>query len=345
MKEVFRWDSNPFSFKILPELLVGYTSERDSIINGIHTGEKFTLLLGPTGSGKTTLLKHISDKFPDCKVLYLPKPPKDPNDWVSIFNDVTRRRFSFLFRGDGTDIYHLSEKMNQKLSNNKCILFVDECHEATQESLEWLRTIADQVDNLIVVLAGLPVFENILKENLETFLRRVTLRVDLGCLSQAETREFIKKRIENVGGDDIKPFTTSSVEYIHQKTGGFPREVLKVCNSLFQKALEKGLTTIDSGFLQEADIGTRVSLETLESLPPRQKLIIDILVKEGELTPTEIVTIIQEKGEYKEKENAIRSVNNLLRRLMSDGLVERKRIGKAYKYKISPRYQTLLVNA
>lgn len=347
MKRLFDWGSNPFSFKILPELFVGYGDEVSTLETGIRNGDKFALLLGPTGSGKTTLLRHISARFSDYKVIYLPKPPKDPQDWTTVFKGLTRPGLlGLLFRREnGVDLYTLSARVNRKLGSRRCLLFVDECHEATQESLEWLRTITDQVDNLTVVLAGLPIFENSLRESLETFLRRVTLRVDLGCLTQAETREFIKKRIEQAGGEDIKPFTSSLVEHIHEKTGGFPREILRACNELYQKALERGLTTIDTDFLKEAQIESRVSREDLEALPSRQKLIIDILVKEGELTPTEMVEKVRSKGEYKDKDNAVRSVNNLVRRLMTDGYVERKKIGKAYKYRISPRYRTLLVTA
>ncbi len=346
MKEAFNWGSNPFAFRILPEHFVGYDEEKKSILDGINNGDKFTLLLGPTGSGKTTFIKHISGRLSEHKVIYIPKPPTNPTDWIGIFSEFSRPSFfSRIFRKSKIDLYTLSSKVNSGLARKKCVLFVDECHEATQESLEWLRTITDQVQNLTVVLAGLPIFENVLKNNLETFLRRVTLRIDLGCLSQVETREFIKKRIEGVGGQDIRPFTSSIIEYVHHKTGGFPREVLRACNEISQKAVEKGLTIVDMEFLKETDIPGRPSREALEILPPRQKLIVDILASEGELTPTEIVEKLQAKGDYKNTDNAIRSINNLVRRLMSDGLVERKRIGKAYKYKISPRYQTLLVNS
>ena len=343
----FKWEENPFSFKILPDLFVGYSNEVDEIMRGITNGDKFILLTGPTGSGKTTLLRHISSKFPDHTLIYLPKPPKNPEDWVSIFHPIIRQGlFSRLFRKDsGVTIYNLSERVSKKLESGKCILLVDECHESTQESLEWVRTITDQVEHLTIVLAGLPVFENILKDTLETLLRRITVRVDLGCLSQAEMREFIKKRVESFGGEDIRPFTSNTLDYIHERTGGFPRDVLKVCSELYQKALKQGITTIDSAFLKETDIPQRISSDSLESLPEKQKLIIDTLASEGELTPTEIVKKIQATGEYKNHDNAIRSVNNLVRRLMSDGLVERKRLGKAYKYKIAPRYQTLLVKA
>ena len=49
--------------------------------------------------------------------------------------------------------------------------------------------------------------------------------------------------------------------------------------------------------------------------------------------------------EYKDKENAVRSVNNLLRRLMNDGIVERKKTGKSYKYRVSGKLQTVMVDA
>ena len=156
---------------------------------------------------------------------------------------------------------------------------------------------------------------------------------------------MIKRRIEHAGGEDIRPFTSSLIEHIHQQTGGFPRDILKACSELSQRALARDLTIIDMDLLKEADIPARVSLDVLESLPPRQKLIIDTLSSHGDLTPTELVEKVQSKGQYKDSDNAIRSVNNLLRRLMSEGMVERKKLGKAYKYRLAGRYRTLLVHA
>lgn len=346
MKDVFHWDDNPFSFRILPDLFVGYANERAQVEGGIRNGDKFILLLGPTGAGKTTLLKYVLSRIDDRRLIYLPKPPKEPADWVLVFHDLLRGGFlSRLFGHNGADMYNLSDRLNRTLDSRKCVLFVDECHEASLESLEWLRTITDQVQNLTLVMAGLPVFEHTLKDQLETFLRRVSVKVTITALSSAETRELVKRRIEDVGGDDIRPFTAASLETIHHRTGGFPRDVLKVCNDLAQKAMHKGLTTIDADFLKEAEMPAKASIDALESLPARQKLIVDTLASHGDLTPTEIVKKVQAKGDYKDTENAIRSVNNLVRRLLSDGFVERKKIGKAYKYHLAPRYRTLLVDA
>ncbi|MBI4181810.1 MAG: AAA family ATPase [Candidatus Aenigmarchaeota archaeon] len=339
----FGWQANPFSYRILPELFVGYADEVRSVLNGIRSGDKFILLLGPTGAGKTTLLQHIQAQL-QGRVLYIPKPPTNPADWVTIFHPLLRSRLPF--RGNGADIYTLHDKLNQKLRGKPCLLFVDECHEASMESLEWIRTLTDQVGPLTLVMAGLPIFENVLRDRLETFLRRFSVRIDLNSLSPAETRELVKRRIESVGGDDIRPFTAATLERIHDQTGGFPRDVLKVCNELAQQALARGLTTVDADFLKEASIPARVSMDALEALPSRQRLIVDTLAAHGDLTPTELVEKVQAKGHYKgDTDTAIRSVNNLLRRLMTDGIVERKKLGKAYKYRLAPRYQTLLVQA
>ncbi len=346
--KLFGWKSNPFTFRILPDLFVGYDGEVNKIIEGLHNGDKFSLLTGPTGSGKTTLLKSLGSRFPDYRyVFYLPKPPKDPEDWVTVFERIVKPGvFKSLFsRGNGINIYNLSEKINKKLGNERFLLFVDECHEASLDSLEWLRTLVDNIDNLSVIMAGLPVFENILKSNLETFSRRISTKTDLGNLTKAETRELVKKRIENAGGDDIRPFTSRTIEYVYERTGGFPREVIRLCNDLAHKALRSNISTIDTDFLKETEAPvTRVSLETIESLPERQKLILDVLSKGGEFTPSEIVSEMDDEV-YKNRENAIRSVNNLLRRLMKEGFAERKRVGKTYKYVISSKFRTLMVEA
>ena len=345
---VFGWEDNPFTFNIMPELFVGYSREVDGILHSVNMGNKFSLLLGPTGSGKTTMLMMLIDKFQNYEhVIYIPKPPKEPSDWVRVFNRFTKQGFlkSLLSRGNDITLYTLSETLSRKLNGSKCVLFVDEAHESSVESLEWLRTITDQTDGLSIVLAGLPVFEGMLKGKLETFLRRINTKVELSTLTKSETRELVKKRIESKGGEDIRPFTSESMEYIYERTGGFPREVLRHCNEMSQKAVKKGITTIDLDFLKEIETPeSRVSLETISELPERQRTVLEALAENGELTPSEIIKNVKLEN-YKDNENAVRSVNNLLRRLMNEKLVERSKRGKTYKYRVSGKYQSLVVKA
>ncbi len=349
---LFSWSQNPFTFGIFPQLFVNHEKELGTLFNALNSGNKFSLLVGPTGSGKTTLLRTLEKRFDATReVLYLAKPPTKPEDWIMVFGRLLQGRFSFFSKGRPVDLYTLADRLNEKLRNRRLLLFVDESHEATRESLEWLRVIADQVNNLYVAMAALPSFEKTLKENLETFLKRVNTRVELGSLNKSETRELIKRRIEWVGGSDIRPFTGEAVDAVYQHSGGFPREVLRLCNDLTGQALERKLTTIDSDFLthlqpngRHAQTEERIAPETVEDLPDRQKHLLQALAKKGEATPAQVVALLDPE-EYKDRDNAVRSVNNLMKRLMVQGFVERRKAGKAYKYRVTPKYQSVLVAA
>jgi len=345
--KLFKWHENPFSFKIMPDLFVGYMKEIETIMESIKNTEKFSILLGPTGSGKTTLLKFIADKFDGRSIFYLSKPPKNPEDWVDIFkNFIGSGMFERVFSRKNINLYNLGEWVKGRTGRKNIVLLLDEAHEATIETLEWIRTLTDQIDNLSIVIAGLPKLEYMLNENLETLTRRVSTKVELTNLTKSETRELIKKRIERVGGEDIHPFTHETVEIVYERTGGFPREILKICNDLVQKAIERNISTVDPNFMEEiqTDIPKRVSLGSVNNLPSRQKLILEIINRHKELTPSELVSKI-ETDSYKDKENALRSINNILKRLLKDGLIARNRTGKTFQYRLSDKVKTMMVNA
>ncbi len=348
--KLFGWEGNPFVFKILPDLFVGYEKEVNSLIENLSNGCKFTLILGPTGSGKTTMMKNVINKIQGYgRVFYVPKPPNDPEGWKKIFTEIVKpgffRRVFLRTKMKDVTIYEVGEWINKRSKNKRLLLLVDECHESTRESLEWLRTLTDQVDNLSLVVGGLPVFEKKLMEELETFRRRIENRIELTNLTSAETRELIKKRVEWMGGEDVKPFTSNSVQFVYDKTSGFPREVLRICNDLVQNALEKNISSIDTDFLKDVKCTEkRASMESVDELPYRQKHILEILSTGGDMTPSQIVKQMG-PDDYNSKGNAVRSVNNILRRLMTDKMVIRERKGKAYKYKIDPKLQTMFVNA
>ena len=68
-----------------------------------------------------------------------------------------------------------------------------------------------------------------------------------------------------------------------------------------------------------------------------------MLSQNPRLTPSGIVEKLGE--EYKSKGNAVRAVNNILKRLMKEGLVQRSRVGNAYAYSLTGKGKTLLAEA
>ena len=253
------------------------------------------------------------------------------------------------------NIFTLPEYVKSKLKDSTLLLLIDEAHETTKDILEWLRVLVDQT-NIILVIAGLPNLEYRIKEKLETFDQRITTRVFLEHLSEQETHELVLKRIQWAGGENLTPFTEEAIREIHFKTNGFPREVLKLCDKLIHKAAEKDIEIIDGSFVKEYSEfeeakpeEVKVSFEPkprteIKDLPSKQRRVLEILSKNTWLTPTQIAEKLGTER-YKTQHHAIRSVNNILKRLLMEGYVQREARGKAFVYSLTPRARAYFVEA
>lgn len=353
------WKENPFVLKIDPKLFVGYEEQVKAALKHIENKHKIALITGNTGSGKTTFLKWIEKNY-DASKLYVSKPPENPEDFVDLFIDIFGLSFFEKLMRRKPSLYNLTNYINKKLKGNHLVFLVDEAHETNKNVLEWLRVLTDQIDNVSLIIAGMPVLEGKIKSELETLDQRVTTRISLNSLGRVDTKQLIQKRIENVGGKGIEPFTDAALEKIYERTGGFPREVLKLCDRLVNTALEKDLDSIDAKVIEdhkEIELPkVRVdepvvtfmpkppSEEQIRNLPYKQRTILEILSKKDWLTPTAIVEELDMKS-YKSKGHAIRSINNILKRLMLDGYVQRESRGKAFMYALTPKVRTMFVQS
>ncbi|MCD6403547.1 MAG: AAA family ATPase [Candidatus Aenigmarchaeota archaeon] len=344
----FGWRFNPFTLSISPDLLVGYSSQTSELLAHIHNSHKFGLILGPTGSGKTTILLWLKTQlkaYKKFKVIYVSKPPTEKEEMVELFVEFFKPSIiDKIFRRSIT-IYSLPDYLKDKTKNHRFVLLLDETHESTLQVLEWIRTLTDLVPNMTTVMAALPPFYDMLQKKLPTLAMRVTTKVSLGSLSRTETEDLIRKRIDKAGGDGIKPFTIESIDEIFKVTGGFPREIIKLCDTLIREAFKKNLSTITPQLVYEvAKPKPDIQEEVKSALSKKQVSILEILNDHPNLTPSQIVEYL-DKSEYKDKNNAVRAVNNILKRLLADGFVERRKQGNTYTYNLTGKAKTLFAKA
>jgi len=345
----FGWSSNPFTLTISPSLMVGYSEQCDSLLSHVFNLHKFASVVGPTGSGKTTMLLWLRSHFMAYKKFlpyYIPKPPRSSKNLINLFKSIVGFNFLDKLRSRDLSLFSLSRHVYRKLGKKHLVLLIDEAHEASITNLEWIRTLSDSIPNMTVILAALPVFEKKIETRLPTLFMRVTTKTYLNSLSKPEVESLILKRIENVDGNGLNPFIPNSIERIYEVTGGFPREIIKICDKLIKEAVLKNITTISTSFIDQVIQPTSTSqpVELQAALSKKQKQILKILNENPNLTPSSLTEYLDTSA-YKNKNNAIRSINNILKRLLRDDLIQRKKLGNTYVYSLSPKSKTIFTEA
>ncbi len=345
----FGWSSNPFTLTISPSLMVGYSEQCDSLLTHVFNLHKFASVIGPTGSGKTTMLLWLRSHLMAHKNFlpyYIPKPPRSSKNLINLFKSIVGFNFLDKIRSRDLSLFSLSRHVYRKLRKKHLVLLIDEAHEASITNLEWIRTLSDSIPNMTVILAALPVFEKKIETRLPTLFMRVTTKTYLNSLSKPEVESLILKRIENVDGTGLNPFIPSSIDRIYEVTGGFPREIIKMCDKLIKEAALKNITTISANFIDKVIQPTSEPqpVELQAALSKKQKQILEILNENPNLTPSSLTEHL-DVSSYKSKNNAIRSINNILKRLLRDDLIQRKKLGNTYVYSLSPKSKTIFTEA
>ncbi|MCJ7429130.1 MAG: AAA family ATPase [Candidatus Nanohaloarchaeota archaeon QJJ-5] len=342
------WEHNPFNFKIYPDLMVGYDDAIQQVSEAISADNKFSIIVGETGAGKTNLLKWLVESHEDEReIYYMPKPPTNNEDLLDFLRDeILQPGFIQRFRHSYT-LYNIHESLQDEL-DEPTVLIIDEAHEASMDVMQWIRTALDHVDNLSIVAAGLPVFKETLQEDVNTLYSRATSIVELESLNRDESIELVRERIEKAGGSGLEPFTQDALLEIYDRTEGFPREVLRACNDCVVHAAREGKSIIDKDEVkdlvdriqpdetdegaEEDDEENETSIVASLNLTDKQEQVAAALEEEGPMSSGDVVDRLELEEEYSSRSHAVRSVNNILKRLMENDIVDRDREGRSYVY-------------
>lgn len=339
------WDHNPFNFKIYPDLMVGYDSAIQQVSEAISADNKFSIVVGETGAGKTNLLKWLVESHEDERdIYYMPKPPTNNDHLLEFLRDEILQPGFIQRLTNSYTLYNIHESLQDDL-DEPTVLIIDEAHEASMEVMQWIRTALDHVDNLSIVAAGLPEFKDTLEEDVNTLYSRATSIVELQSLNRDESIELVRERIEKAGGSGLEPFTQDALLEIYERTQGFPREVLRACNDCVVHAAREGKSIIDRTDVEEIvapitgednqdqdEDEEEPSIVASLNLTDKQEMVAEALEETGPMSSGEVVDHLGLEEEYSSRSHAVRSVNNILKRLMENDVVERNREGRSYVY-------------
>ncbi|MFN8008871.1 MAG: AAA family ATPase [Terriglobia bacterium] len=228
----FKLKEKPFNLTPDPRFI--YFTERHcealaNLVYGIRERKGFMVLSGEVGTGKTTLVNALLDTLDRTGVMT-----------AFIFNPIlTSSEFFEYLLADFNIKYNGSSKTQALIKLNSLlleryrtgqvtVLVVDEAQNLSAEILEEIRLLTNletATEKLLqIVLVGQP--ELSLKLNsseLRQLKQRINLRCNLEPLSLAETRDYIKTRLEIAGLPDQQIFPSSVITEIYRFSSGIPR--------------------------------------------------------------------------------------------------------------------------
>lgn len=218
-----------------------------------HAG--FCVISGEPGAGKTTilraLLKNVGDDISVGLITNTHRSFGGLLDWIlSAFNlhrpNLTQVEMHQIFMD-----YLIDEYAN----NRSILLIVDEAQNMTADALEELRMLSNvnsEKDQLMqIILAGQPALKEMLQlPELMQFAQRIAVDYHLDALSLEETCGYIQHRLR-VAGAEKDVFTPAACERIHNYSGGTPRLINLLCETVLVYGFADQLEMIDVDLVDE----------------------------------------------------------------------------------------------
>jgi general secretion pathway protein A len=209
----------------------------------------FCAITGDIGSGKTTLIRSLLRRIGRDVTLGL------ISNTHSNLTDITAWALAAFGRGSNaqSDAEIYQELMHFLIgeygAGRRCILIVDEAQNLTVEALEELRLLSninsDKDLLLQIILVGQPELLVKLKSpELAQFAQRISISYHLTPLNYADTRRYIRHRLQ-IAGANRPIFTDTAIGAVQYFSGGVPRVVNAICDMSMVYGLADNKTEID----------------------------------------------------------------------------------------------------
>ncbi|MFG6432812.1 ExeA family protein [Roseateles sp. LYH14W] len=252
----------PFSIAPDPHYLFMSERHREALAHllyGLDGGGGFVLLTGEIGAGKTTVCRCFLEQIPaNCNVAYIFNPKVTVTELLQSICD----EFHLPVPAGAQTVKDYVDPLNafllaQHAAGRNNVLIIDEAQNLSADVLEQLRLLTNletaERKLLQVVLIGQPELRGMLaRPELEQLAQRVIARFHLGALSEAETAQYIRHRLNVAGLTGALPFDAKALRLIHQLTRGVPRRINLLCDRALLGGYASGQALVTQKIVRQA---------------------------------------------------------------------------------------------
>ena len=244
----------------LAHLLYGVAGPEGSSTGG--TGGGFVLLTGDIGTGKTTICRCFLEQIPaGCHVAYIFNPKLTVTELLQSICEEFHITAAAAASNPPT-VKNYIDALNVFLlrshaAGQSSVLIIDEAQNLSADVLEQLRLLTNLETSerklLQIVLIGQPELRAMLaRPELEQLAQRVIARFHLDALTEAESAQYIRHRLDVAGHTGPLPFDRPSLRRIHRRARGVPRRINLLCGRALLGAWANGLHRVDRKMVDKA---------------------------------------------------------------------------------------------
>jgi len=250
-------------FTIAPDPRFLYMSERHRealahLVYGFERDGGFVLLTGEVGTGKTTISRCLLEQLPDnSNVAMILNPKMNSQELLASICD----ELHIDYPQGNTSLKVFTDCINRSLletnaQGRKTVVIIEEAQNLEMEVLEQLRLLTNLETNqrklLQIIMIGQPeLLELLARPELRQLEQRITARYHLLPLSQKDTIDYVKHRLE-VAGLREPVFSYVLLKKIYKYTKGIPRKINLLCDRAMLGAYVQNQRQIDKHILDRA---------------------------------------------------------------------------------------------
>lgn len=143
---------------------------------------------------------------------------------------------------------------NNARDGKDTVIIIDECHMIDDARIfEEMRLLLNfQLEDrflLTLLLFGQPELRDKINSN-KQFEQRIAVKCHLENLSIEEASAYIKHRL-GVVGCSVEIFTAGALKAIHERTGGIPRRINRLCDTCLLSGMVHGVRIVDEKLVLE----------------------------------------------------------------------------------------------